>query len=242
MRLATVLFFAFPLVTVADDRQWTELLAGDRLDAFAGKSDSWTFAKTVALDPVNSKKLKFEAGSGILVNGEKGKAIDLYTKEKHGDVEVHLEFLIPKGSNSGVKFHGLYEIQICDSYGKKELTGDDCGGIYPRAEQTPKYHHIDKGIAPKVNACKAPGEWQTLEAIFLAPRFDKEGKKTAHAKIVKAILNGQTIHQSQEMETPTGHNYTKKEMAVGPLMLQGDHGPVAFRNVKVRPWQMQPGK
>ncbi len=170
------------------------------------------------------------------MNGEKGRASDLYTKERYGDIEIHLEFYIPKGSNSGVKFHGLYEIQICDSFGKKALTGDDCGGIYPRAELKPRYHHIDKGTAPRVNACKAPGEWQTLDAIFMSPRFDKDGKKTANARIVRAVLNGQTIHENAELKTPTGNNYTKKEKAAGPLMLQGDHGPVAFRNLRIRPW------
>ena len=150
-------------------------------------------------------------------------------------MEVHLEFVIPKGSNSGIKFHGHYEIQIIDTFGqKKELTGDACGGIYPRAELSPKYRYLDKGVPPKVNACKAPGEWQTLDVTFLAPRFDRDGKKTANAKIVKATLNGQVIHEDQELATPTGHNHTKKEMAVGPLMLQGDHGPVAFQNFKVR--------
>jgi hypothetical protein len=169
-----------------------------------------------------------------LINGEKGTAADLYTKEKYGDVELHMEFCIPKGSNSGVKFHGHYEIQINDSFGKKDLTGDDCGGVYPRAELSPRYRHIDKGIAPRVNACKAPGEWQSLDVVFLAPRLDKDGKKIANAKLVKAMLNDQVIHENQELETPTGHNHTKKEVATGPLMLQGDHGPVAFRNIKVR--------
>lgn len=235
MRLAVVLTLLATLPVVAADAPWTELFAGDKLDAFAGKTDGWTWAKAVTLDRANPKKLKFEAGSGVLVNGEKGTARDLYTKEKYGDAEIHVEFLIAKGSNSGVKFHGHYEVQITDSAGKKELTGDDCGGIYPRAELKPRYRHIDKGIAPKVNAAKGPGEWQTLEATFLAPRFDKDGKKTANARIVKATLNGQVIHEDRELLTPTGSNHTRPEVATGPLMLQGDHGPVAFRNVKVRP-------
>jgi hypothetical protein len=236
MRFAILLILVGRLPVFAADDAWTELFAGDKLDAFTGKTDGWKWAKSVTLNPTNPKKLAFEPGSGIVVNGEKGTARDLYTKEKYGDVEIHVEFLISKGSNSGVKFHGHYEIQIQDSFGKKgELTGDDCGGIYPRAELTPRYHHIDKGIAPKVNACKAPGEWQTLEATFLAPRFDKDGKKTTNAKIVKATLNGQVIQENVELLTPTGNNYTKPEMVTGPLMLQGDHGPVAFRNLKVRP-------
>ena len=236
MRLPILVVFLVALPAAAADDAWTDLFAGDRLDAFTGKHDGWNWAKSVSLDAANPKKLAFEPGSGILVNGTRGTAPDLYTKEKYGDLEVHVEFLISKGSNSGVKFHGHYEIQINDSFGRKgQLTGDDCGGIYPRAELKPRYHHIDKGVAPKVNACKAPGEWQVLEATFVAPRFDKDGKKTANAKIVKATLNGQVIHEEQELLTPTGNNYTRPEVATGPLMLQGDHGPVAFRNVRVRP-------
>src|SRR5262249_39345457 len=154
----------------AADADWTDLTGGGKnLDAFKGKTDGWDFAESVRLSPDNPKRLAFTPGTGIFVNGEKGRARDLVTKESYGDLEIRLEFLIPKGSNSGVKFHAVYEIQILDSYGKKELTGDDCGGIYPRAEALPKYHHIDKGVAPKVNASKPAGEWQTLEAIFLAP-------------------------------------------------------------------------
>src|SRR5205807_1952612 len=149
----------------------------------------------------------------------------------------HVEFLIAKGSNSGVKFQGLYEIQIVDSHGAKKLTGDSCGGIYPRAELKPRYHHIDKGIAPRINAARPAGEWQTLHAIFLAPRLDAGGKKIANARLVKATLNGQLIHDNVELKTPTGNNWKKKETATGPLLLQGDHGPVAFRNVLIRPYK-----
>lgn len=235
MRFTPLLALLFTIPAAGTDDSWKDLFAGDKLDAFTGKTDGWKWARAVNLDPANPRKLVFETGSGILVNGAKGTAPDLYTKEKYGDLEVHVEFLISKGSNSGVKFHGLYEIQINDSYGKKrELTGDDCGGIYPRAELKPRYHYLDKGVAPKVNACKAPGEWQTLEATFRAARFDTDGKKTANARLVRATLNGQVIHEDQELLTPTGHNHTRPEVATGPLMLQGDHGPVAFRNLRVR--------
>ena len=61
-------------------------------------------------------------------------------------MEVRLEFMIPKEANSGVKLNGLYEIQIIDSYGKKKLRGDDCGGVYPRGENEPDYHVIDEGF------------------------------------------------------------------------------------------------
>jgi len=214
-------------------------LFGDGLKAFRGpKYGEWFTTDAVALDPMNPKKLVAKEAAGtIWVNGVKGRTDNLFTTQKFGDVDVHLEFMMSKGSNSGIKFHGHYEIQICDSFGKADdkLTGDECGGVYPRAELKPNYHHIDKGIAPTTNACKAPGEWQTLDIAFLAPRFDKEGKKTENARLPKVTLNGKTIHENVELKTPTGNLWTRREMAEGPIMLQGDHGPVAFRNVIVRP-------
>ena len=140
-----------------------------------------------------------------------------------------------KRSNSGAKLMGLYEIQILDSFGKKKLSGDDCGGVYPRAEEEPRYHHIDDGVPPRVNACKPAGEWQTLDITFRAPRF-QAGKKVANARFVKVVLNGKVVHENVDLEYPTGAAWRqKKEVAEGPLLLQGDHGPVAFRNVRIRP-------
>ena len=81
----------------------------------------------------------------------------------------------------------------------------------------------------------APGEWQTLDVIFRAPRFDSDGKKTRSARFDKVVLNGQIIHEDVEVKTPTGHAWRLKEVARGPILLQGDHGPVAFRNIRVKP-------
>jgi Domain of Unknown Function (DUF1080) len=210
-----------------------EMMAGD-LSPWKTPHGEWQEIAGVELDPKNAKIFAVKQGKGAWYNGPKGRTANLYSKQKFADIDVHLEFNVPKGSNSGIKFHGHYEIQILDSYGKKKLTGDDCGGIYPRAELKPKYHHIDNGIAPKVNACRKPGEWQSLDVSFVAPRFDKDGKKIKNAMIVKAMLNGQIIHENQELLTPTGNLWKDAEMFEGPLMLQADHGPVAFRNMRVR--------
>ena len=216
------------------DAKWTDLV-GPKAAGVWKDTKGWIVAGEVSLDAKNARRLVAKDGTGIFVNGKAGRERDLFTKASFGDVEVEMEFFLSKGSNSGIKFQGVYEIQICDSHGKKgELTGSDCGGIYPRADLKPVYRSIDKGIAPKSNACKVPGEWQKLTAIFVAARFDSEGKKTANARIVKATLNGTVIHENVELKSPTGHNWTKKEVATGPIMLQGDHGPVAFRNVRVR--------
>jgi hypothetical protein len=231
------LVFACTILFAADTAGWRDLVTEKPGEVFAGKVGGWYPADSVEIDAGNERRLTGKPGKGILVNGKAGREPDLTTKESFGDVELELEFLMPKRSNSGVKFHAVYEIQLCDSFGKKgTLTGEDCGGIYPRANLLPVYKHIDKGIAPKVNACKEPGTWQKLTAIFISPRFDADGKKTANARIVKATLNGTTIHEDVELKTPTGNNWEKKEKDKGPILIQGDHGPVAYRNVRVRPY------
>jgi hypothetical protein len=235
MDTATLCMMGLAFLTGAAERAWVELSAGKDLSVWQGRTGAWQFAEDVKLAADNPRRLAPSGTGPILVNGKGGLAPDLVSKEAFGDVDVHVEFLIAERSNSGVKLMGLYEIQIYDSWGVKTLSGSDCGGIYPRAELTPIYHHIDKGIAPRVNACKRPGEWQTLDIRFLAPRFDAAGKKTANAKFVKVVLNAQVVHGDVEVPTPTGHAWHKAEPATGPLLLQGDHGPVAFRNVRVRP-------
>jgi hypothetical protein len=202
--------------------------------------DRWIFTDEVKLcpDPKGKIDARLKAakkdGGKVWVNGETGRLPNLITKEAFGDCEIYVEYLLAKGSNAGVKFHEVYEIAIQDSYGKKEVTGSDNGGIYPRANLE-KGGYLDKGIPPKVNASKAPGEWQTLTVIWKAPRLDAKGEKTASAVLVKATLNGELIHENVEVKTPTGGNWAKKETATGSLMLQCDHGPTAWRNVKIRP-------
>jgi hypothetical protein len=234
--LATVFLLSAPLAALdrAPKKDWVDLFGDKVLELWKGSGKDWQTAGDVELDPKNPRKLLAKPGKGVLVNSPKGRAPNLLSKQKFGDLEVHVEFCIPKGSNSGVKLEGFYEIQIYDSWGVKKPKATDCGGIYPRAEQKPIYHYLDEGTPPKTNACKAPGQWQTLDIIFQAPRFDESGKKIANARFVKVVLNDTVIHENVEVKTPTGANWTKKEIAEGPLLLQGDHGPVAFRNVRVK--------
>lgn len=147
---------------------------------------------------------------------------DIFTEEKYGDVHLELEFMVPKGSNSGIYLMGEYEVQVLDSYGKPDgkLTQGDLGALYSAA-------------APKKNASKKPGEWQKFVIDFQAPKFDAAGKKTANAKFVKVVLNGVMLHENVEMKQQTPGGLTGKEHPTGPLMFQGDHGPVAFRNIKI---------
>ena len=217
----------------ADDAGWTDLMTPDAWKKF---DDRWVVTDAVGLDPANPKKLaaaKADKGT-IWVNGP-GRVADLYTKADYGDCEVSLEFMIAKGSNSGVKFHGVYEVQILDSFGKKgPLGGNDLGGVYPLAKLTAPYTYLDDGIAPKVNAAKPPGEWNTLTAEWQSPKFDAGGKKVADARLEKVTINGQVVHEGVAVKTPTGSNWGKPETAAGPFMLQADHGPTAVRAMKIR--------
>jgi hypothetical protein len=218
-----------------DKDGWIDLM---KPDVWKKVDEKWIFTDEVKLapDPKGKADARLKAekkeGGKIWVNGETGRVPNLITKDAFGDCEVHLEVLLAKGSNGGIKFHEVYEIQFLDSYGKKELTGSDMGGVYPRADA--KLGYLDKGIPPKVNASKPPGEWQTLDVTWKSPRFDEKGEKIASAVIVKATLNGQVIHENQEVKTPTGGNWQKKEVPTGAFMLQTDHGPTAWRNVKIR--------
>ncbi len=216
-------------------RSWVSLIGEPALADWRKPTADWFEAGDARPDPKDPKRLLPAEGRGVILNGKSGRTRNLLSIAEFADLEAHFEFMIPKGSNAGVKFQGLYEIQILDSHGKAKPTASDCGGIYPRAELLPRYRYLDKGTPPRVNAARPAGEWQTLDVVFHAPRFDADGKKTQPARFVKVVLNGQVIHEDVAVLTPTGHAWQKKEVARGPLLLQADHGPVAFRKIRVRP-------
>ncbi len=234
---AAHLFPTPDIMQAADVRKDGWIVLSDDFKAWKEPIGQWFMASSVGIDPKNDRRLTAKPGKGLMVNGKSGKTDNLITGQEWGDVEVALEFMIPNHSNSGVKLEGVYEIQIYDSWNVAKPTGADCGGIYPRAELGPPYRYLDGGVPPLVNAAKKPGEWQTLEIVFRAPRFDASGKKTANALFEKVVLNGKLIHDHSEARTPTGAIWRNEEHPVGPLLLQADHGPVAFRNVRLRPLQ-----
>lgn len=237
--LFLTLWHAHAGVSIQPD-SWIDLVASEGFAAWKDPVGDWYRTTEVTLKADNKKLLHGEPTGGlILVNSATGKTKNLITKASFRDVEFSCEFMMAEKSNSGVKFNAMYEIQLLDSYGKKdnELTGSDCGGVYPRGESLPKYHTIDNGTPPKINACKKPGEWQELHIIFQAPRFDADGKKIQNARFVKVTLNGKEVQNNVELLYPTGSAWRKvKEVPEGPILLQGDHGPVAFRAVKARAW------
>lgn len=142
----------------------------------------------------------------LMVN-EKG-AADLVSKAKFWNFELRAEYRYSKGSNSGFGLRGRYEIQIYDDYGQPP-SDHGHGALYSR-------------IAPTVNASRAPGEWQTIVIRLVG-----------HDLTV--TLNGRKIHDKVRIPGPTAMMINTLEDQPGPLMLQGDHGPIEFKSIAVTP-------
>jgi hypothetical protein len=204
-----------------------ELLpAGSALHAWQPVG-GWEEVGNVTLDPQDARKLKHEAGIGIILS--QGKAGYLLTESSYQDLEVHVEFMIPKDSNSGIYFCGSHEIQILDSFEKDPpYPGNACAGVYPEWVGGENV----RGHSPRVNVSRPPGEWQTFDVVYRAPRFDKNGAKIANARFEKVVHNGVLVLEEVEVLGTTRSGLPEK--ATGPLRLQGDHGPVAYRNIRIR--------
>jgi Domain of Unknown Function (DUF1080)/PA14 domain len=181
--------------------------------------------------PVHPQAVTSQVGTGILLNlNDEKKKDHLITIMEHGDIELELEVMLPKGSNSGIYLQGRYEVQLLDSWGVKNPSFSDIGGIYRNWEKEQSKSYMGK--APLSNPAKAPGLWQKMKISFRAPRFDASGNKIKNAQFVFVSINGVKIHDHVEVPLPTGGPIENNEKAIGPLMIQGDHGPVAFRNIQ----------
>lgn len=207
------------------------------LSAFKKAGKNWNVASHVSIDRSKEKTIFSSKGEGILVNSNnRKKNKHLSTNFEHGDIEIELDVMMPVASNSGIYLQGRYEVQLYDSWGEKNLTHKDIGSIYERwDDKRGKGNQGYEGIAAKTNASKAPGLWQHLKIIFHAPKFDKSGNKTKNAWFEEVSLNGSQVIQNAEVTGPTRSSIFKNnEKAMGPLVIQGDHGPVAFKNFKYK--------
>ena len=208
----------------------------ERLDFFKNPGKSWSIVGDVSTNLQEKDVLTSSKGSGILANvpTKRQKGEDLYTNDSFGDMDLEVEYLMAKGSNSGIYLQGMYEIQLLDSWGKAKSNYGDNGGIYERWDDSkPDGQKGYQGYAPRQNTSKAPGLWQHLKVSFQAPKFDASGNKVANARMLRVELNGVLIHENVELLGPTRGAMFEKEVAKGPIRIQGDHGAVAFRNLKI---------
>jgi len=157
----------------------------------------------------NGKK-SWSAQNGMLVNtlGKDEHGTDLVTTEKFNNFTVRYEYMVPKGANSGFYLRGRYEVQVLDDGDATQPSTTSNGSFYNQ-------------IAPSKMVSKKAGEWQTVEATLV-------GNKAT------VILNGVKIIDNATIERPTGGELDNKINEPGPFFVQGDHGAVAFRNVRVK--------
>jgi hypothetical protein len=216
---------------------WEPLLNGKDLAGWkacdAAAKNDWFTTKFVRFERyLGPTQLNGRAApSGVMLNGPTGRTANLCTERTFGDVELYVEFMLAKGSNSGVYLQGLYEAQIFDSWGSTDaMKTSDAGAIY--------HQWIDGrgvgGAPPLVNASRRPGEWQSYQIWFRAARFDASGKKVEPARFLRVLFNGQLVQKDVDVAGPTRAHLSIPEAAQNPLMLQGDHGPVAYRNIYIR--------
>jgi len=213
-----------PLINGVDMKGWKYL--------DEQKAGSWTAAKGVFWDQVaEPKSLKAVSGDGDrLVNLPfEGGAGNIISTETVGNMELYVEFMIPEGSDAGVYVHGLYELQIWDSY-----------GIEPRLQASKTgtltyYNNRQDAVFPLLRAEKPHGQWNAFHIWFQAPKFDTSGEKIENAKFLRVLLNGELIHENQERIEGAHACPEIPEATKNPVvMLQGGYGPVAFRNIYVK--------
>lgn len=233
--LCACLIAANALAISAQNQQGTAISLNN-LDAFRASGTNWSIGSDAIANPNTKGSMKAIAGTGVLVdvlNPKDNK--DILTKEEFGDFELELDFMMAKESNSGVYIQARYEVQLFDSWTKLHPEFSDCGGIYQRWDDARgKGNEGYQGIAPLNNASRAPGLWQHLKLKFQAPQFNAAGVKIRNALFQEVYLNGVLVQLQQEVTGPTRSSTFENEQAMGPLMFQGDHGNVAFRNIQYK--------
>ncbi|MEZ5940355.1 MAG: DUF1080 domain-containing protein [Planctomycetaceae bacterium] len=205
--------------------EWPEPVVVNPGDASTAPSDAIVLFDGTNLDAFNGGE-KWTIEDGVAIDGG-----NITSKEKFGDCQLHLEFATPaevKGSgqgrgNSGVYLMGRYELQILDSFENETYFDGQCGSIY-------KQH------PPLVNASRGPGEWQSYDIIFTAPKFNEDGTIASPA-YVTALHNGVLIQNHFELLGQTAWDSPPEYKAHADreaFSIQFHGNPVRFRNIWVR--------
>jgi hypothetical protein len=234
---------------------WKPLFNGRNLEGWkfrnAGAKKVWVACDDVRLDPANPARLVPVGPGGTaaaaLLCGDDGRGSDIMTVDDYDDYQLHLEFTVPKSSNSGVYNRGLFEIQVFDSYGAGKLAFHDCGALYERA-------------IPPENLARPPGAWQSFDITMRGRKIslDWNGKSVYRDMDVRYGETDRAAFERLNQENATkpealrvrlreengkyvgyfGEGGTRSSLAgpdrPGPILLQGDHGPVAYRNMYIR--------
>jgi hypothetical protein len=165
------------------------------------------------------------------------------TEARYGDCRIEIEVMVPKRSNSGIYVMGKHEVQVLDGLNERTAPKSNMGAIYGvrgpsyfpaqwltcdwRDKEWLAWQKSDEYAKCVAKVLKQPGEWQKFVIEFQLGKSDPTTKQTTPARFVRVELNGVLIHDNFEME--------RGARSPGPLYLQGNHGPVAYRNIKITP-------
>jgi Domain of Unknown Function (DUF1080) len=234
---------------------WRPLFNGTDLTGWTSRNPGarrvWVVCDQVELDHSDHGRLLPRGAGGradsVLLCGDDGRGSDIMTTDLFNDYELSLEFTVPKGSNSGVYNRGLFEIQVFDSFGKPALGWHDCGALYERA-------------FPRENLARPPGQWQSYDITMKGKKLSLtwNGKIVYHDQDVRygetdhdafVRLNQENASKPEALRVKLreengryvgyfGEGGTRSSLdgpdRPGPILLQGDHGPVAYRNMYIR--------
>ena len=193
----------------------------EMLNSQSAEAANWRTAGGVYADHQQPGHLEPTEGQGVLVNlPDDQHQSDLTTSWEHGDLDLSLDFMLPKGGHSRLFLQGRYAVELVDSWGKDSVGADDCGAIAQHA--------------PRLNAGRAPGLWQHLDIKFRAPRFNENGQKTTNAQFNEVILNGSVIQQDVVVEAPSPGAPMGDEKGQGPLVVSGSGSPLALQNINYK--------
>ncbi|WP_257957551.1 DUF1080 domain-containing protein [Parapedobacter tibetensis] len=191
---------------------------------FTLPSQGWESVGDVTVPWSKRQVMVASAGEGVLAHIPKKRSRpgDLVTAMAYGDVELEFSYLLATGTEATLYLHDVYPITLADSRGTTTPTARSNGG-------TP-------GYPPRQQVGRAPGLWQRLRIQFQAPKFDSAGNKIAPARLLRAALNGVTIHEDVQLE-PTA-NTTEKAKA--PVRFTANQGPIALKDVNINALSERP--
>lgn len=194
----------------------------------------WTEVAEVQTDELDTSFVASK-GDGVILHKmqtDSKQGANLRSTQDYRDVHITLDFNLTKGSRSALYLLGRYRLNITDIYGSRNLWPSLMGGIDSRYDEEREWKNYD-GVAASQNAAKAPGEWQTLEVEFKAPRFDENGFKTEYAQFISVKVNGIQVQDKAVATGPARYALAKDDAPEGPIAIMGGAGQIAIKNVTV---------
>lgn len=205
------------------------------LSAFSAPGANWRVVGTVFTDRATSPMLSTSPGTGVLVNQPSPTAHgSASTTWEHGDIDVSFDVMLPRGSTPMVLLMGRYGVQVSENWAAGAPTLSTIGAVAPRWDAGRGHgQEAFEGTLPRQNAGRAPGLWQHVEIVFRAPRF-AAGRKVMNARFAKVRVNGVVVQENVQVTGPTRGAAYLDERPSGPLVVEGEHGALALRNIRYK--------